>query len=451
MGSCLTNLCRRLTRTPGPRIHADTEARGTRTLLCPLCGESLGAATRFEEHLVQCNRLHSATEPQESNIQIPYKTPCKDEPYNTKIAWLRSALEAVRVPWIKDHKNLIVSRSQLLQASLEQLLHFTPHDMHKEFHVKFEGELAQDAGGLTKEWLCTLTKLVLSQAEGMFVLSQADNVSYSINPDWKPDLLPLYNFAGMAFAKALFEGIPIPCFLNRILFKHLVGESISLADLQFFDSSLHSSMIFMQDNDITSVLFEKFCVGQEELKPGGLGIAVTNDNKAEYISLRINYEVYLKVKPPTDAFLEGFYKVVPKELLVCLTFDELELALSGIPFIDVTDWEDNTRYRGLFHSSQQVIRWFWEILSTLTQEQLSNLLQFSTGTSRLPVEGFRSLRTLRGDTAKFTIESLDLGFLYPRAHTCFNRLDLPLYTSMEDLKNSLIYVIENHNAGFGME
>lgn len=447
MGSCLANLCRKFRTTRRGGTHREIR----QNLVCQYCGVTFSVpSSRYEGHLANCRQLNDASEDQDSSI-MQFEAPSKDAPYETKVTLLRGILETVRVPWIEDFKKLTVNRHQLLQYSYQQLLKFTPHDMHKEFHVHFEGEISQDAGGLTKEWLCTLTKQILSLESELFLLSQADNVSYFINPENKQDKLHLYNFSGMVFGKALFESIPIPCPLNRVLFKHLVGESITLEDLQFLDFSLYSSLNFVLNNDITGVLFEKFCVSKYELKPGGQSIAVTNENKVEYINLRINYETYDKVKDQIDSILDGFYKVVSKELLECLTFDELELALCGIPYIDVEDWEENSVYRGNYHSKHKVVKWFWEILRTFKQEQLSNLLLFCTGTSRLPVEGFRALRTTRGETAKFTIESLGLEFLYPRAHTCFNRLDIPLYDSKEDLQTSLLYVIENHCAGFGME
>jgi len=88
----------------------------------------------------------------------------------------------------------------------------------------------------------------------------------------------------------------------------------------------------------------------------------------------------------------------------------------------------------------------------LSQSQLSNLLVFVTGTSRLPIGGFISLKTLRGDSAKFTIESVKyVSGTLPRAHTCFNRLDLPIYQSKKELKKALLFVIENHSIGFGLD
>ena len=69
--------------------------------------------------------------------------------------------------------------------------------------------------------------------------------------------------------------------------------------------------------------------------------------------------------------------------------EQLEMVINGLPFIDVLDWEANTNYKGLYSKSHQTVKWFWELMKELNQEQLSKLFHFCTGSSRVPVEGFR--------------------------------------------------------------
>jgi E3 ubiquitin-protein ligase HUWE1 len=154
-----------------------------------------------------------------------------------------------------------------------------------------------------------------------------------------------------------------------------------------------------------------------------------------------------------DAFKTGFRKVIPEDCLSGVLAEELELAICGLRVIDVEDWKQNTEYKGEFRSNHTVVRWFWQTLERFTQLELAALLQFVMGTTRLPVEGFRTLRTLRGDSAKFTLEPVQYEgrTQFPRAHTCFNRLDLPLYPCIGELRSSILYVINNHNEGFGLE
>jgi len=70
---------------------------------------------------------------------------------------------------------------------------------------------------------------------------------------------------------------------------------------------------------------------------------------------------------------------------------ELEMMINGVPFIDVDDWEANTIYKGAYSSDHKVIGWFWKILREMSQKDLSKLLQYCTGSTRTPVEGFRYL------------------------------------------------------------
>jgi E3 ubiquitin-protein ligase HUWE1 len=83
-------------------------------------------------------------------------------------------------------------------------------------------------------------------------------------------------------------------------------------------------------------------------------------------------------------------KVVPKEWLQIFTAEELEMILFGLPIISLEDWRTHTYYKGDYTADDQRVTWFWDILSsTFSSEELSQFLQFCTGSSRVPVEGFR--------------------------------------------------------------
>jgi E3 ubiquitin-protein ligase HUWE1 len=51
---------------------------------------------------------------------------------------------------------------------------------------------------------------------------------------------------------------------------------------------------------------------------------------------------------------------------------------------------------------------------------------------------------------KFTIQKEFDAKKLPRAHTCFNQLDLPPYTSKEILIEKLTYAITEGKEGFGI-
>lgn len=67
---------------------------------------------------------------------------------------------------------------------------------------------------------------------------------------------------------------------------------------------------------------------------------------------------------------------------------------------------------------------------------------FLTGSDRIPILGMKSL--------KLVIQPTSGGEHYlPVAHTCFNLLDLPKYTSLETLREKLLQAID-HNQGFNL-
>ena len=85
----------------------------------------------------------------------------------------------------------------------------------------------------------------------------------------------------------------------------------------------------------------------------------------------------------------GFLSVIPKAIVSALDNDELEYFLCGECTINLEEWKNNTEYVGEYYSNHCIILWFWEILSIMTQENLSKFLYFCTGSNRVPPEGFK--------------------------------------------------------------
>ncbi len=82
------------------------------------------------------------------------------------------------------------------------------------------------------------------------------------------------------------------------------------------------------------------------------------------------------------------------------------------------------------------MQWFWKCISQWESEKRARLLQFVTGTSRIPVNGFKDLQGSDGPR-RFTIEKAGEVNQLPKAHTCFNRLDIPPYKSFEILEKKV--------------
>jgi len=158
-----------------------------------------------------------------------------------------------------------------------------------------------------------------------------------------------------------------------------------------------------------------------DLIPNGRNIPVTDDNKSEYIRLIVHHRTTSGIKSQIEAFLGGFYELVPPELISIFSPTELELLICGLPDVDIDELEANTDYHQ-FKKSDESIVWFWEALRSFTREEKALFLQFVTGTSKVPLEGFANLQGMRG-SQRFSIHRAgsNSGFL-PTAHTCFNQV-----------------------------
>ena len=173
----------------------------------------------------------------------------------------------------------------------------------------------------------------------------------------------------------------------------------------------------------------------------------------DYINKRIDFMMGL-YEPFIKRIRDTLYSIIPQETIENFTADQFELLLNGRPFIDIEDWKQFTEYREPYNSDHYIIKWFWEILSELSQNQLSNLLMFTTGSSRVPLAGFSSLESNRGSSAKFTIEYINYfpnHKNYIKAHTCFNRLDIPCFNNKDELREAILYICNNEILGFGID
>jgi hypothetical protein len=78
------------------------------------------------------------------------------------------------------------------------------------------------------------------------------------------------------------------------------------------------------------------------------------------------------------------------------------MMLNGPLFIDVRDWKNHTVYEN-FKVTDDVARWFWEIVEKYDQHGLRILLHYCTGSLRVPILGFKHMESNRGEVKPFTL------------------------------------------------
>jgi hypothetical protein len=278
------------------------------------------------------------------------------------------------------------------------------------------------------------------------------------------DHLIYFRFLGRIIGRALFDRQLIKGHMVRAVYKHLLGWPITFEDIQAQDEEYYNSLKKLTKMEDISLMCLDFTATEEsmgvrtevELVEGGAMKEVTNDNISEYLEAQLKYRMLERTKPQLTELLLGFFDVVPEPALTVFDANELELILCGLPTIDMADWQANTRYSGLFEvkaKRDQVVEWFWEVVEDdFDQELKARLLQFVTGTSGVPSRGFSVLQGIDGNIKKFTIHGVDRNsYMFPRAHTCFNRIDLPNYPNKKELYERLKTAVTMCSVGFGIE
>ena len=201
------------------------------------------------------------------------------------------------------------------------------------------------------------------------------------------------------------------------IYAQLLGRVVAFEDLQCLDEDLAKNLRWLLDQKDVSELGLDFSVSIARRCPFGHGTSsndefvaassdvvvreliengrdtpVTNENVQDYVRLLWRHHAC-----STDAawhLARGLYAVLPPDLLSVFDAYELELLLCGAEEVDVDDWEKHTEYAGEYRrrgSNHPVVKWWWRAVRALEPQDRAKLLQFCTGSARVPSFGFLSL------------------------------------------------------------
>lgn len=348
---------------------------------------------------------------------------------------------------------ILVKRASVFEDSFNSIMSKNNVDTYRRrLWITFEGEPGLDYGGVAREWFYLLSREMFNPYYGLFEYSAIDNYTLQINPQsglLNPDHERYFQFIGIVCAMAVYHGKLIEAFFIRPFYKMMLGKNtIVLEDMAEVDVETYNSLKWVLDND-PECLCLTFSAQEDRygemvevpLVANGSDIDVTNENKQGYVTTYIRYKFVDRIQKQMAAFVKGFTSVIPLRNLQVFDANELEYLMCGITQIDVKDWEEYTTFKGGYHSTHHVVVWFWKAIQSFDNEFRARLLQFVTGTSRVPMNGFRELQGSNGPQ-QFCIEMWGGMTDLPRAHTCFNRIDLPPYESYHVLREKVKLAVE---------
>uniref|UniRef100_A0A8C0H5X5 Ubiquitin-protein ligase E3C n=1 Tax=Chelonoidis abingdonii TaxID=106734 RepID=A0A8C0H5X5_CHEAB len=355
-----------------------------------------------------------------------------------------------------DGINVTIRRNYIYEDAYDKLSPENEPDLKKRIRVHLLNahgldEAGIDGGGIFREFLNELLKSGFNPNQGFFKTTN-EGLLYP-NPAAQmlvgDSYARHYYFLGRMLGKALYENMLVELPFASFFLSKLLGTSadVDIHHLASLDPEMYKNLLFLKsyEGDVEELGLNFTVVNNDlgeaqvvELKPGGKDIPVTSANRIAYIHLVADYRLNKQIRQHCLAFRQGLANVVNLECLRMFDQQEIQVLISGaqVP-INLDDLKSFTNYSGGYTADHPVIKIFWRVVESFTDEEKRKLLKFVTSCSRPPLLGFKELYPA------FCIHNggSDLDRL-PTASTCMNLLKLPEFYDENLMRSKLLYAIE---------
>eukprot|EP00794_Sanderia_malayensis_P004582 gene4582-5184_t len=361
-----------------------------------------------------------------------------------------------RVPLKERHKHSLSNSvfMQLYNSLKNKELNYrdAKRNFEKLWEVKFLGEGIIDQGGGFRDSLAEIAdELCPSSADVIPCLplfiktpNQLNEVgdhrdAYIPNPSCNE--IHLYTWIGKLMGTAFRTDETIPLAFPPFIWKLLVGEHVTWSndytsvdettvrvtdEMELLDAATYTSRHQSEQFFVTHLSDGT----EKSLIKDGANILVKVNERKKFAALLRKARMMECVKQ-VEALRFGLTAVVPKSIISCLTWRELERNICGSPEISINDLKANCRYYELDLSpNDDRVVYLWEAIAGFSSEERSRFIRFVTGRKRLPSPFFLSRSSSDEDNL-------------PTASTCGSNLFLPNYSSASVAAEKIRYAINN--------
>lgn len=344
-----------------------------------------------------------------------------------------------------------------MMDALAQIRGCSPQELKKPLRVTFlsdDGSVPEegvDQGGVSREFFQLLVGELFSPDYGMFVEVEESNSLWFNTASLES--MDEFELVGIILGLACYNNVIVDAHLPLPAYKKLMGLNPTFDDLELLYPALHTGLqqLLEFEGDVENTFCRSFEVEYEafgevvrvELVPGGKDIPVTQHNRVEFVRLYSAWLLGGSIRDQFAAFASGFHRVCGGPALSLFRYEEVELLVEGLPHLDFNQLQAGARYDGGYSDTHPTVNSLWSVLQSLPIDEKRSFLQFATGCDRAPVAGLKALRLL---VQRAGPDSDKL----PTAHTCFNALLLPDYSSKDKLRAKLLTAIRNAQ-GFGLQ
>lgn len=361
--------------------------------------------------------VDSHQHPYSKFCQRSIRIPNNETPIEHKLIYFRKVLDEIVEISKEDLDITLLSETDetLLSTTIENFREIDSYSfmLYKPFIVYLDSPIADDHNGLFRDWTLRITEVIINRnfkqtaSCELFPKNHFDSNESFIA--FRTELELLGKVLGLAIKWNILVNAPFPTFIWNLL----MGFEIADSDLIELDKSIRN----LDNLEAAEVYFEDgFYFQGRVFQLQGEGL-VGPENVVEYRQ-QILTAIKVFYTDLCAPIVQGFNEIIPTALIRIFKPSELKLMINGVEEIDVTDWQNNTEYEDC-SADDPVIRYFWEVVTEMTNDQRKQLLRFFHGSDRLPKHGFGALM---GDfvVEKFTIVidvCIDRMFYLPRAQT----------------------------------
>lgn len=353
--------------------------------------------------------------------------------------FFRALFEGEKAPYLF----VKVDRKTTYAETLKLLKKTSSFDLRKQVKVTFRTEEGQDQGGIKKEYFQLLSEEI--KEERRLFEPKSKSIWFRLNSVCqRSEFVSIGKIIAIALYNNAVLNLPFP----TLFFKRLLNKTTDLADLAEIEPELFASltnMLRLSSVEIEScdLTFEITYgsgtkVFQKSLVKDGSSVRVTAENVGMFVERYAKFLTADCVEQYMKLIRKGFITVIQPISFEFLHAKELEKIIVGSKYIDIRKLRSECVYRG-YNPDSDIVVWFWETVDAYNNDMKEKLLQFCTGSGRMPITSV---------SMNFVImkNGCDTERL-PSAQTCFNILMLPEYDTKEKLAQKMSLAI-NHTKGF---
>lgn len=331
-----------------------------------------------------------------------------------------------------------IHRSNILNDSILQFQNTNLNNFLKQLYIFIIEDDEKTTEVTVTEWINLIAAEIFNTQYDLFIHSENNKYFPSTKSSINVNHLDYFRFSGLIVALSIIYDASIYITFSSFFLKHILHLPIILEDLIDYDSCIYESYKFMEKNDVENIqiFFEtiiNYADGPKsiELIPNGSNIKISNENKYDYFKLMTNLLLTKSISDQTKSFCEIFDQIIPHEFFENITPDELNRIIFGTTQININFLKNNIKIEEPYTSETPVIKYFFDIISTWSNDDLQKLLIFVTGYSHIVK-----------DETLFTICIVEGPRALPISHTLIKKLMLPEYESKEELSDKLSAAIQ---------